>query len=243
MVYTPQKPRGLKPEFSDFGGVGAFKRYVKETPAHKFDTEFAKKLIAHEYNQTLIHPIWDDEAEKNLHRNNQLLKQINRVSMGKNPLTVGGRVLKKLGIMKEEGGAGDIGTTSLTNKYIEHTPGQLPLDAKKNKLSTIKNVVKEEILNEIRGEKRAIGIRKPYTARRRPGTKVKLNLARSKRFRALGMRGPVSPKKPRSTATVAGAMRHAAKFTKKATTQRKQSQQSMRSRSTARYALTRAARG
>lgn len=155
------------------------------------------------------------------------------------------KVLKALRL-REEYGAGDIGTTELVKKLVSATPGQIidPAEHKKPKITdTIKKVVSEEVLNEIRGEKRAIGIRRPYTARRRPGTKVKLNLARSKRFRALGTRGPVSPKKPRATATVAGAMRHAAKFTKKATTQRKQSQQSMRRREQARYTLTRAARG
>jgi hypothetical protein len=238
---SPANPKPTEPDtFEDY------LHHIGKT-GERISRRKAKQFIHRDYTRLMAaalgtdHPALKDRAI-------QVAKQYKKDSIRTYREVAGGpihKILKTLRL-REEHGAGDVGTTELVKKFVSSTPGQIldPAEHKKPKITdTIKKVVKEEMLNEIRGEKRAIGIRKPYTARRRPGTKVKLNLARSKRFRALGTRGPVSPKKPRPTETVAGAMRHAAKFTKKATTQRRQSLRSMRRREQARYTLTRAARG
>lgn len=249
-TYTAPKIKGAKPELNDFGGVGAFGKYVKETPVDKFDPEFAKNLISHEYNQTVIHPDHSSEAEDRLSKNKEMLKRIERVGHGKNPLTWRQRARKILGL-KEEGGAGDMGTTELTNTYVKHTPGQLPLDdttkVKKKLSDTIKNVVKEEILNEATPR---IGV--GQTSRRTirfqekrkgspPGRKVSTKRPTAKHN--VATRGPAPIRKPRPGATVAGGIRNTAKFVKAATKNRRQSQVSMRNRQNARRSLTMSSRG
>lgn len=150
--------------------------------------------------------------------------------------------------LREEHGAGDMGTTELTNKYIEHTPGQLPLDDRKKRLSDIiKQTIKEEVLCEAVprigvGQTTRRTIRSQENKRHAPpGTKVTIKRPTVKHN--VATRGPGPIRKLRPGATVAGGIRNTAKFVKAATKRRRSVQSQMGSNARARFDLTRAARG
>ena len=238
--YTSKPEEPTKKEIEP---TSPYLKYIKDIKksGEQYDPKKGKTLIKQEYKETKANIQKSDQFAW-LKRHSAEQSYVKQMEHHRNLTnSILHRILKSTGL-REEHGAGDTGTTEVTNKYIEHTPGQLPLSSTKVK-KTIKKVVKEEVLNEIRGEKKAIGIRRPYTARRTPGRKVKLNLARSRKFRALGTRGPVAPKRSRPGTTVSSALTHAAKFTRQATRNRiKRQREEIRNRR-ARDTLIRAARG
>lgn len=79
-----------------------------------------------------------------------------------------------------ESGAGEIGTTELTSKYVEHTPGQLPLTNKPKLSKTLKKAIKESVLNEApmlgagkRTARKPIKLRRPRRLGRKPTVATK----------------------------------------------------------------------
>ena len=238
----PNEPSPMEKTSTEPDTFEAYLHHIGKT-GERLNRRRAKNLIHRDYTRLLTAALGTDHPALKAHAI-ETAEQYKKDSIRTYREIVGSpvhKLLKAIGL-REEHGAGDTGTTEVTNKYIEHTPGQLPLSSTKVK-KTIKKVVKEEVLNEIRGEKKAIGIRRPYTARRTPGRKVKLNLARSRKFRALGTRGPVAPKRSRPGTTVSSALTHAAKFTRQATRNRiKRQREEIRNRR-ARDTLIRAARG
>lgn len=123
------KPAGYVKKTSpeEFGGVGAFKKYVEQTPHSEIDLKFAKDVMDHEYAQTAIHPIWDDEADKRRRENMILYKRIARMKRGKNPLTLRQRLTKMIRLRERvelNPGYREEGTKLVDDLYRSQTPGQ-----------------------------------------------------------------------------------------------------------------------
>jgi hypothetical protein len=243
--YT-SKPEETKKETGPTSPFWAYVKDIKKS-GEQYNPKKGKQLIKAEYK----------EAKSNIQPNDQFgwlkrhsaeesyLKQMQHHRDLKNSIVH--RLLKGIGL-REEGGAGDMGTTELTKNYIEHTPGQLPIDDKKKKITdTIKQTIKEEVLCEAvprigAGQTTRRTVR--FQEKKRsapPGRKVTIKRPTAKHN--VATRGPGPIRKPRPGSTVAGGIRNTAKFVKAATKSRRMSQVSMRNRQNARRTLTMSARG
>lgn len=148
--YKP-KPEETKKEIEPTSPFWKYIKYIKKS-GEPYDPKKGKALIKQEYKETRANiPKSDQFAFLKRHSAEEsYIKQMEHHGNLTNSILH--RILKSIGL-REEHGAGDTGTTELTNKYIEHTPGQLPLGTtkvkKEKKLSdTIKEVVAEQVLTE-----------------------------------------------------------------------------------------------
>jgi hypothetical protein len=144
---TPMLPPNPKPISTEPQTFEEYLHHIGET-GKRISRRKAKEFIHRDYTKLMAAALGTDHPALKAHAI-EVAKQYKKASIRTYRELAGGpihRVLKALRL-REEHGAGNTGTTELT-KYIERTPGQLPLDGKKKKLSIIKDVVKEEVLNE-----------------------------------------------------------------------------------------------
>ena len=256
--YTSKKetPMSQEPTFQDAlnRAESALKKHLYAEPEDKgYDHKKGEHLLNRflDFAEPEYHETKDQSILAKMKKYRTLHSNLKRTSMNRPSNGLVRRVLRTIGVVKEEHGAGDTGTAEVTNKYIEHTPGQLPLDdttkVKKKLSDTIKNIVKEEVLSEAVPR---IGVGKTtrrtirFQEKRRPspaGRKVTLKRPTAKHN--IAMRGPVAPKRPRPTTTAVGGKRIATKAARFATKLRRQTILKTRKSQTAGSTLTRAARG
>ena len=247
--YTPM-PQNTQPESKISTEPDTFEAYLHHIgkTGERLNRRRAKNLIHRDYTRLLTAALGTNHPALKAHAI-ETAEQYKKDSIRTYREIVGSPIhkfLKTIGL-REEHGAGDTGTTELTNKYIERTPGQLPLDArkkvKKKPSDIIKNVVKEEVLSEKSGVGTTTRRTIRFQEKRRPSPAGrKVNLKRPTAKHNIAMRGPVAPKRPRPTTTAVGGKRIATKAARFATKQRIQTVRKTLKSQEAGSTLTRAAR-